>query len=153
MEMYESIIDCNIYYTIRGQAVVHYVNDWIVSIEDITEYVRELEEKRNDGMDIAHYEGNHRYLFPFYDWGKATGLYTLVTHFKDGQVVEEYFISRGQIVYESYDYSRNDKVGYYYINYVPTGKYPLLGESKGYFLPDFLEYVEEESYAWYQELQ
>ena len=64
-----------------------------------------------------------------------------------------YFISRGQIVYESYDYSRNDKVGYYYINYVPTGKYPVLGESKGYFLPDFLEYVEEESYAWYQELQ
>lgn len=41
----------------------------------------------------------------------------------------------------------------YYINYVPTGKYPVLGESKGYFLPDFLEYVEEESYAWYQELQ
>lgn len=55
MEMYESIIDCNIYYTIRGQAVVHYVNDWIVSIEDITEYVRELEEKRNNGMDIVQF--------------------------------------------------------------------------------------------------
>ena len=40
---------------LRGQAVVHYVNDWIVSIEDITEYVRELEEKRNNGMDITQF--------------------------------------------------------------------------------------------------
>ena len=102
---------------------------------------------------IAYYEGNHRYLFPFYDWGKATGLYTLVTHFENERVVEEYFVNQGQIVYESYDYSRSDKVGYYCINYVPTGKYPVLGESEGYFLPDSLEYIEEESYAWYQELQ
>lgn len=102
---------------------------------------------------IAYYEGNHRYLFPFYDWGKATGLYTLVTHFENERVVEEYFVNQGQIVYESYDYSRSDKVGYYCINYVPTGKYPVLGESEGYFLPDSLEYIEEESYAWYQEVQ
>lgn len=102
---------------------------------------------------IAYYEGSHRYLFPFYGQEKATGLYTLVTHFDGGQVVEEYFVCRGQIVYESYDYSSDERVGYYCINYVPTGKYPVLGESKGYFLPDSLEYVEEESYAWYQELQ
>ena len=40
---------------LRGQAVVNYVNDWIVSIEDITEYVRELEEKRNNGIDVAQF--------------------------------------------------------------------------------------------------
>lgn len=102
---------------------------------------------------IAHYEGNHRYLFPFYSWGKATGLYILVTHFEDGQVVEEYFVCGGQIVYESYDYSGDERVGYYYINYVPTGKYPVLGESRGYYLKESLEYIEEERYVWYQEEQ
>ena len=38
---------------LRGQAVVHYVNDWIVSIEDITEYVRELDVMRRIGTDIT----------------------------------------------------------------------------------------------------
>ena len=102
---------------------------------------------------IAYYENNYRYLFPYYGQEKADGLYILVTHFENERVVEEYFVKQEQIVYESYDYSRSDKVGYYCINYVPTGKYPVLGESEGYFLPDSLEYVEEESYAWYQELQ
>lgn len=74
-----------------------------------------------------------------------------MTHFEDGRVVEEYYVCRNQIVYESYDYSDGNKVGYYEINYVPTGKYPVLGESKGHFLSDSLEYVEEERYVWYQE--
>lgn len=102
---------------------------------------------------IAYYEGNHRYLFPFYGRKKATGLYILVTHFEDGQVVEEYFVCRGQIVYERYDFSGEENVGYYCINYVPNGKYPVLGESKGYLLLDSLEYIQEESYAWYLEEQ
>lgn len=38
---------------LRGQAVVNYVNDWIVSIEDITEYVRELDVMRRIGTDIT----------------------------------------------------------------------------------------------------
>ena len=108
---------------------------------------------RLSDSSIAYYENNYRYLFPYYGQEKADGLYILVTHFENERVVEEYFVKQEQIVYESYDYSRSDKVGYYCINYVPTGKYPVLGESKGYFLPDSLEYVEEESYAWYQELQ
>lgn len=37
---------------IRGQAVKDYVNDWIVSIEDITEYVREMDKLRKSGADI-----------------------------------------------------------------------------------------------------
>lgn len=37
---------------IRGQAVKDYVNDWIVSIEDITEYVREMDNLRKSGADI-----------------------------------------------------------------------------------------------------
>lgn len=37
---------------LRGNAVQKYVNDWIVSIEDITEYVMKLREQKSRGMDI-----------------------------------------------------------------------------------------------------
>ena len=37
---------------IRGQAVKDYVNDWIVSIEDITEYVRKIDTLRKSDADI-----------------------------------------------------------------------------------------------------
>lgn len=38
---------------LRGQAVYSYVNDWIVSLEDITDYVKELNQKRKIGVDIS----------------------------------------------------------------------------------------------------
>lgn len=38
---------------IRGKAVQQYVNDWIVKITDITEYVKELNEKKKAGEDIS----------------------------------------------------------------------------------------------------
>ena len=38
---------------LRGKAVRDYVSDWIVHIEDITDYVRELYSKRNNGEDIT----------------------------------------------------------------------------------------------------
>ena len=37
---------------LRGQAVYSYVHDWIVRLEDITDYVKELKEKRDLGVDI-----------------------------------------------------------------------------------------------------
>lgn len=101
---------------------------------------------------IAYYENNYRYLFPFYKTEKAVGLYVFVTHFENEQVVEEYFIQNNQIVYEVYEHANGNKVNYYYINYVPTGNYPVLGESKGYYLTDTLEYIEEENYSWFQDL-
>lgn len=38
---------------LRGQAVESYVREWIVSVEDITEYVKELDALRKQGMDIT----------------------------------------------------------------------------------------------------
>lgn len=38
---------------LRGEAVRKYVNEWIVYITDITEYVKELEEKKSKGIDIS----------------------------------------------------------------------------------------------------
>jgi len=38
---------------LRGEAVRKYVNEWIVNIEDITEYITELRKKRDGGEDIS----------------------------------------------------------------------------------------------------
>ena len=38
---------------LRGQAVIDYVNDWIVRIEDVTGYVKELDTLRREGVDIT----------------------------------------------------------------------------------------------------
>jgi len=38
---------------IRGKAVEHYVNDWIVRITDITDYAVRLREMRDSGQDIS----------------------------------------------------------------------------------------------------
>ncbi|MDE7242593.1 MAG: DUF4291 domain-containing protein [Oscillospiraceae bacterium] len=37
---------------LRGEAVYHYVHSWIMGITDLTEYVRDLNGKRRQGMDI-----------------------------------------------------------------------------------------------------
>ena len=37
---------------LRGGAVYSYVHDWIIKLEDITDYVKELNAKRNSGADI-----------------------------------------------------------------------------------------------------
>lgn len=39
---------------LRGKALYQYVNDWIVAIEDITEYVKKLDEKKRNGKDILN---------------------------------------------------------------------------------------------------
>ena len=38
---------------LRGQAVKDYVNDWILNITDITDYVKELNMLRKSGSDIS----------------------------------------------------------------------------------------------------
>lgn len=38
---------------LRGKAVQKYVDEWIVNITDITDYVKELNEQRIRGMDIG----------------------------------------------------------------------------------------------------
>lgn len=38
---------------LRGESVKKYVNEWIVNISDITDYVKELNEKKSIGEDIS----------------------------------------------------------------------------------------------------
>lgn len=99
----------------------------------------------------AYYESDYRYLFPYTSLGTKSLTYMIVTRYKDGKVFEEYMVSGNQIVYEKYDYADKSKVNYYYINYVPTGTYPVLAEESGHYLIDTLEYVQEQSFVWDQE--
>ena len=61
---------------------------------------------------------------------KAVGYPILVTNFENGKVTEEYRVDGNKILYEKYDYSLKDTVGYYCINFVPTGICPVLGEEE-----------------------
>ncbi len=104
-----------------------------------------------DVIYIAHYAGNCRYLFPhFSDLSKAVGYYIVATKYENGNVVEEYRVNNGQIVYEKYDYSLQNDVGYYCVNYVPNGKHQILGEEDGIFDKNSLEYRQVSNYAWFQ---
>lgn len=55
---------------LRGQAVESYVKDWIVGIEDITYYVKELDAMRKDGEDITERLPKEQ----IYDFGIASSL-------------------------------------------------------------------------------
>ena len=48
------------------------------------------------------------------------------------------------------DYSLKDTVGYYCINFVPTGICPVLGEEEGYFNINSLEYRQTKNEVWCQ---
>ena len=50
---------------LRGEALQKYVNEWIVSIEDITGYVRDLDKMRKSGEDITSMLPCERIYIPF----------------------------------------------------------------------------------------
>ncbi len=99
---------------------------------------------RLDCLYQVHWVGNVRYLFPFSGDGGYYPTYVYVTKYDGDIVVEEYMVDGTQIVYEAYSYALNDEIGYYYINYVSGGKYPILEERKGVFRLSTSAY--EESY-------
>lgn len=102
-----------------------------------------------DVVYIAHYDGNRRYLFPYFEnHEKAVGYYVIVTEFDGENVIEEYITNDNQIVYEQYDFSNRSNVGYYCINYVPNGKFSILGESEGEYNAESLEYNPISNYVW-----
>ena len=104
-----------------------------------------------DIIYIAQYDENSCYLFPFFsNLNKAIGYPIIVTHFLNGDVVEEYRVDGNKIFYEKYGYSMRDKVEYYCINFVPTGKCPILGEEYGFFDTKTLEYRQVSNKVWFK---
>ncbi len=104
-----------------------------------------------DVIYVAQYDGERRYLFPYFeDKSKAVGYPIIVANFENSKVVEEYRVDGNKILYEKYDYSKQDKVGYYCINFVPEGECPILGEEEGYFNVNSLEYHQMSNKVWCQ---
>ena len=125
---------------------IYRLNNQIERIDKI------IEGKEASSDWVAYYEKDYRYWFPIDKKGnKGRRTYIFVTHFENGRVIEEYAVEGKQIVYEQYDYINDERINYYYINYVQTDNEPVIGESSGYYKSDTLEYVEEYSYVWYQD--
>lgn len=96
----------------------------------------------------AHWIDNVRYLFPFSPKGGNYFTYSYATRYQEGMVTEEYMVEGNQIVYESYSYQSNNEVEYEYINYVPSGQFPVISEKKGRFRLVPLTY-EEYYFDWW----
>ena len=92
-----------------------------------------------------------RYLYPGVSDGENRFGYIFVTEYRDGKAYEEYMVGRSQILFWRYRYDEEGTVESYYINYVPTGKYPVISKSKGIYDIDTLEYKETYSYVWHQD--
>ena len=107
---------------------------------------------RLDVMQIAHYEDERRYCFPFSKDGGFYPTSTDVLRIQDGRVVEDYMVNSNQIIYRCYDHSDPVKIGCREINYVPTGNEPILSKSIGYFeRTDKLRYVETFGWTFWDE--
>ena len=104
-----------------------------------------------DVVYMAHYVDNRRYLFPYFsNMEKAVGYYVVVTRYDGKNVVEEYMVNNGQIVYESYDYSNPIEIGYYCVNFVPNGSVPILAESEGVYDSNTLTYHSTRNFVWFE---
>ena len=114
-------------------------NHTIVKIENIVN-------GRIDAIYLAYYEDDYRYLFPYMKSKDPYPTYLSVTHF-----MEEYMVQSDQIVYRKYGKPRNNKIDYYYINYVPQGKYPVIEELQGFYVADTFELKEEKHNVWFHE--
>lgn len=100
----------------------------------------------------ACYIDNKRYLYPGGWCGEKGYGYIFVTEHRDGKVYEEYMVKDTQIVFWRYRYTSEGAVEAYNINYVPTGKYPILGEMEGIYNEATLEYKNTYCYNCYQNI-
>ncbi len=104
----------------------------------------------------AYYEGDWRYMFPFRYDEKDYGarIFACCTAIGTTEyIAEEYRIDGNQIVYTCYSAPKDGKAEYYHINYVPTGKFPVICEEDGFFNVDTLEYTVRSSRTWWDDVK
>lgn len=100
-----------------------------------------------DVVYIAYYDGNRR-LFPFLEnHEKTVGHYVIVAEYDDENIIEEYITNFNQIIYDQYDFSNRNNVGYHCIIYVPNGKSLILGKSEREYNAESLKYNPINNYA------
>ena len=88
------------------------------------------------------YDGDMRYLVPFFKNGMPYPTYSHACKTENGKVVEEWTVEGNQIVYDGYAHFDDGSADYYFINYVRGGKNPILMQKQGEISAN-LEWVED----------
>ena len=104
-----------------------------------------------DVIFIAYFDNNLRIYKPFSSSGNSYPTYSYITEFANGEVSNEYMINNLQIVLEAYEKVKENIWNYLILNYVPSGKYPVLSLEKGVFSIDQnITYTNKHSEYWYE---
>ena len=101
----------------------YYEGDTLTYIES---YVKTL-----DVVFRVVFDGNIRYLVPFFKNGMPYPTYIHACKTENGKVVEEWTVEGNQIVYDSYTHFDDGSAAYYFINHVRGGKTPILMQKRG----------------------
>ena len=88
---------------------------------------------RLDVIQLAHYEGDKRYCFPFSQTGGFYPTYVDVVRYEEGEIVEDYMVENVQILHRAYRKTDNNTIEFREINYVPSGIDPVRSKEIGYF--------------------
>lgn len=108
----------------------YYDGDTLTYIEN---YVNEL----NLIFEVV-YDGNIRYLIPFYQTGMPYPTYIHAAKIENGRVIEEWQVKDNEIIYECYSYYSNGSDVYYdLINYAKGGKRQILMKKNGWITDDY----------------
>ncbi len=106
---------------------------------------------RIDVIFLTLYKDNVCYFFPFSSDGDFYPTYTYVSRNSD-ELIEEYAVNKGQIVYELYKRVDSKTYAYKSINYVPNGMQPILAQMCGkYTLSPQLQYRNDDALFWYDD--
>ena len=110
-------------------------------------------ESSRDVTYFAVYRGNKRFLLPFSDeWKGRYPTYIIAAEFDEGEITKEYLVNDSQIVYRGYEKLTGSDYFVELINYVPNGKYPILGFESFTFSPsDEPHFSGKKAYYWDEE--
>ena len=101
---------------------------------------------------LVYYEDDKRYIVPFALEGFQYLSYTLVTHEKEGEIVEAYECADGQIIYTQYNRLNECETEISISNVVPKAERPILEHWYGSLIrKDKIEFVVHSSYLWYND--
>ena len=101
---------------------------------------------------FAVYRNDKRYLLPFSEeWKGRYPTYVIVAEYSESEIVREYLVMNGQIVYYGYYKLSPSEYSVEIINYVSNGKYPVLGYEEYRFSDEGGICKETRSYLWHEE--
>lgn len=92
-------------------------------------------------LDVVYrviFEGDMRYLVPFFKTGMPYPTNIYASRTENGKVVEEWAVDGNQIVHEEYQHFADGSCSYHYISYIRGGQTPILMKKQGEISPDLV---------------